>query len=328
MSQKGGDFLYREWRPPPMARILVAYASRCPVWTAFCWFFRAPKGFSLARSTTDLSACGVIVRQNDPDRFFSTLFAPAARREALFALYAFNNELVRVAEMVSEPMLGEIRLQWWREALNGIEQGTPCRHDVVEALATAWDNGVRRDLLNAMIDARNVDLAPEPPETIDDLAAYGRQTAGCMMEQAVALIDQEREDNGDLFDDAGVAVALCGLLRSTASFAAQGRVMLPRETLESRRLEVRDILRGETNNRISEAVKSVALRAEEHLKRARKGARCLPKAAVPALLPLSFAAHDLVTLRKNGYNPYHRAVQRPGGERQIVALWRAFIGQV
>ncbi len=71
----------------------------------------------MAEPKAELSACGRIVRENDPDRFFCTLFAPPAKREALFALYAFNHELARVAESVSEPMLGEIRLQWWREAL-------------------------------------------------------------------------------------------------------------------------------------------------------------------------------------------------------------------
>ena len=63
------------------------------------------------------------------------MFAPAARREALFALYALNVALSRIGETVSQPMLGEIRLQWWRESLDGIYAGTPRREPVVEALA-------------------------------------------------------------------------------------------------------------------------------------------------------------------------------------------------
>ena len=89
----------------------------------------------MARTRAELSVCGTAVRENDPDRFFCTLFARQEEREALFALYTFNHELARVAESVSEPMLGQIRLQWWRESLDGIEAGTPRRHDTVDALA-------------------------------------------------------------------------------------------------------------------------------------------------------------------------------------------------
>jgi len=282
----------------------------------------------LPASQSDLSACGALVRESDPDRFFGTLFAPSVRREALFALYAFNNELARVAESVSEPMLGEIRLQWWREALDGIEAGTPRRHDVVEALASAWAEGLHRPWLDIMIDAQAADLSTEPPQSIDQLEDYGSRTAGLLMRQAAVLLDDRLPDHDALFDDAGAAVAVSGLLRSTTVLAQQGRVVIPQETLEARRLEPRDILKGEFNNRISEAVKPICQQVEIRLKRARKAARKLPKSLVPAFLPLSFAAHDLLTLRRNGYNPFHRSLQRPGGERQLVALWRAFIGRV
>jgi phytoene synthase len=61
-----------------------------------------------------LSAVAELVRRHDRDRYMTALFAPAARREALFALYAFNYEIARVREAVTQPTLGQIRLQWWR----------------------------------------------------------------------------------------------------------------------------------------------------------------------------------------------------------------------
>ena len=85
---------------------------------------------------TALSSCGELVRRGDPARFRAALFAPPVGREGLFALYAFNLELARVAPMVSEPMLGEIRLQWWRDSLDMIfEGGRVRRHEVVEPLS-------------------------------------------------------------------------------------------------------------------------------------------------------------------------------------------------
>src|SRR5215510_12653272 len=82
-----------------------------------------------------LSPVAALVRRHDRDRFQTALFAPAGRREALFALYAFNYEVARVRETVSEPMLGQIRLQWWRDSIVAAYDGGPVRHHiVVEAL--------------------------------------------------------------------------------------------------------------------------------------------------------------------------------------------------
>ena len=66
---------------------------------------------------TDASYCANILRRQDPDRYLTALFAPADRRPDLFSLYAFNLELARARESVSEPIMGRMRLQWWRDAL-------------------------------------------------------------------------------------------------------------------------------------------------------------------------------------------------------------------
>ncbi|MGQ0675605.1 MAG: phytoene/squalene synthase family protein, partial [Rhodospirillales bacterium] len=112
----------------------------------------------------ELSYCGGEVRRHDPDRFLCALFAPAERREDLLALAAFNLELARVRELVSEPMLGRIRLQWWREALGEIYSGMPRRHAVIQPLhETIKRRGLDRALLDRMIDARESDMDGKPP---------------------------------------------------------------------------------------------------------------------------------------------------------------------
>ncbi|HUE65423.1 MAG TPA: squalene/phytoene synthase family protein, partial [Rhizomicrobium sp.] len=78
------------------------------------------------------------VRSADPDRYFSALFAPASLRPLLFVLYAFNAEVARVAETVREPMLGAIRLEWWRESAEGASRGAPRHHDVARGLAALF----------------------------------------------------------------------------------------------------------------------------------------------------------------------------------------------
>src|SRR5690349_13344758 len=95
------------------------------------------------------------VQRHDPDRFLTALFAPAERRDALFTLYAFNHELARAREVVSEAPLALIRLQWWREVVEGADR----RHEVAEPLRAALAAGALRaaDLL-AMIDAREAEV--------------------------------------------------------------------------------------------------------------------------------------------------------------------------
>src|ERR1700730_16489819 len=103
-----------------------------------------------------LSPAAALVRRHDRDRFQTALFAPARDREALFALYAFNYEIARVRESVREPMLGQIRLQWWREAIaTAYEGGAPRHHVVVEAITEAIRGcGLTRAHFDRLIDTR------------------------------------------------------------------------------------------------------------------------------------------------------------------------------
>src|SRR5262245_34534045 len=102
-----------------------------------------------------LSPVGAMVQRHDHDRFQTVLFAPAARREALFALYAFNYEIARVRESVTQPMLGKIRLEWWRENVAIAFEGAPVRHHiVVEPLTAAIrETALTREHFDRLIDA-------------------------------------------------------------------------------------------------------------------------------------------------------------------------------
>src|ERR1700760_3598672 len=98
------------------------------------------------------------VRAADPDRFFSCLFAPAGQRPLLMALYAFNHEVAHVAESVREPMLGAIRLEWWRETAEGAAKGAPRNHDVARGLAALFaDRGLPLAAFETIVSARPFD---------------------------------------------------------------------------------------------------------------------------------------------------------------------------
>jgi phytoene synthase len=165
----------------------------------------------------DFAACAAAVRRADPDRYFSALFAPAPKRPFLFALYAFNNELARVARSVREPMMGEIRLAWWRETLEGARAGNPRAHDVARALAEVFAQvQLPVNLFDTMIDARALDFLEGKSANREKRDAYLDATSANLMRLASRVLGA-----GDRFDglahEAGLAYGLAGLLRNQAA---------------------------------------------------------------------------------------------------------------
>src|SRR5438045_5611265 len=141
-------------------------------------------------AAADESSLAGLVRRHDRDRFHTALFAPAREREALFALYAFNYEVARVREVVSEPMLGQIRLQWWRDAVAQAFVGeAPRRHVVVEPLTSAIrDFELSRDHFDRLVDARERDLDPEFPASLAALEDYADGTSASLVLLALEVL--------------------------------------------------------------------------------------------------------------------------------------------
>src|SRR6476646_11243538 len=147
------------------------------------------KGRSHRSVPPGLSRLGELVRQHDRDRYQTALFAPVDRREALFALYAVNYEIARVRESVTEPMLGQIRLQWWRETIAAAFEGGPVRnHIVVEPLtAIIRELALSRAHFERLIDARETDLAEDPPASLAALEDYAEASSARLVYLALEI---------------------------------------------------------------------------------------------------------------------------------------------
>src|SRR3954469_1186159 len=171
----------------------------------------SPRAAGLAAG---LSRPAVIVRRHDRDRYQTALFAPSDRREALFALYAFNYEVARVRETVTTPMLGQIRLQWWREVIAAAYAGAPARrHEVVTPLVTAITAfGLTRSHLDRIIDARERDLYDTPPADIAALIDYAEGTSSALIYLALEALGAADPVAVEAAREVGIAYALAGLL--------------------------------------------------------------------------------------------------------------------
>lgn len=234
-----------------------------------------------------LSHLGGFVRQHDPDRFLCALFAPAAHRDALFALLAYNHELARAREVASQPMLALIRLQWWREVVENAAEGRPPRqHEVAAPLHACIAAGTlaAADLL-AMSDAREAETEDSMPSS-GALQAYLRGSAGGVALAAGRLLGASGEALLGV-QRAGALYGLAGVLRSTGALARQGRCLLPDDVLAAAGLTPHEVMASP-----EAAAPVVRALAAEGLRQAMPLAG-LPRAAVAAVLPLVLARRDL-----------------------------------
>jgi NADH dehydrogenase [ubiquinone] 1 alpha subcomplex assembly factor 6 len=276
-----------------------------------------------------LSYCGGEARRHDNDRFLTALFAPAAAQEAVFALIAFNQEVARTREVVSEPALGLMRLQWWRDAVAACYgEGPLPHHPVAEPLAVAVrDFALSRDLFEQLIDAREADLEDEPPPTAAALETYAESTAAPLQRLMLEALGVRDDAAHAAATDAAVAYALTGILRATTVLARRGKVLLPSELLEKHGLRRRSVLEGEASPQLAACVADVAALARSRLAAARSQRSSVPKAARPALLAATQAGLALGRLGKAGYMPFSPLVLLPNPWRHAALAWAAFSGR-
>ncbi len=268
-----------------------------------------------------LSTCAQELRRHDRDRYLSALFAPAACREDLFALYAFNLELAKTAEVVSETLIGRIRLQWWREALDGIYGGQPRRHGVITPLAGAVKrHGLTRGHFERLIEGRAFDLEPEPPETMAQLTAYAEATSASLVLLALEVLGVREEAASEAGRAVGIAWALTGLLRAVPFHARQKRLYLPRERVDAAGVDLGQLFELRASPELARVVRELAAAAAEHLAAARRLRSRVPRRALPALLPARLASAYLGVLTHAGHDPFDPAVQAalPGGAWRLA----------
>jgi 15-cis-phytoene synthase len=257
------------------------------------------------------------VRASDKDRFLSALFAPAEDRGALYALYAFNIELSRIGDLVKEPLAGEVRLQWWREAVAGQRLGEARAHPVASALADAIRRyGLSLDCFDEMIEARRFELGSELMGSVDQLEAYARHTSSNLMELAAQVLDGEAAAPA-FAGPAGVSMAIAGLLRRFALDAARGQLFLPADLLVQHAVVPQDIFAGQSSDGLIAALAHLRDVAVSRYEEARALA---PTGQAAAWLPAALVPLYLRALERGERQPF-RAVDVPQWRRQW-ALWR------
>ena len=269
--------------------------------------------------------CSALVQKHDADRHVSTLFAPADRRPHLHALQAFSLEIAGIRAVAKEPMPGEIRLQWWREVLDGTRAEEGAGHPVGLAIRdTIERNRLPLQPFMDLVEARNADLYDDPPADWPALEGYCGETSSAVVSlSSIILTKGEAAANADAAGHAGVAYALTGLLRAFPWHARRGQVFVPQALLQAVGVDREDIVSGADSPGLRAALAEMRARARDHLAKARALKNDVPAAMQPAFLPLAMVERYLTPMEKASYHPFKTIIDAANWLR-IWSMWRGW----
>jgi phytoene synthase len=265
--------------------------------------------------------CADLVRQRDPDRYFADLFAPAAARPHLLALHAFNAEIARIGEIVSEPMPGEVRLQWWRDALeSGDAGGNPIAAALLETIGRFQ---LPTTAFQRLLEARTFDLYNDPMPDRASFEGYAGDTASSLFQLAAIVLAGGRDPgSANAAGHAGVAYALTSLLRAFPLHTTRRQLFLPADAFAAHSVEVETVYARENMRGIAAALADLRNDARAHLQKSRKAKKNLPAEVAPAFLPLALVEPYLRRMERRDDRPFDPPAELPLWQRQWI-FWRA-----
>lgn len=268
------------------------------------------------------------VNREDHDRFLTAVLAPQAVRAGVMALYAFNVEVAKVRESVSENLIGRMKLQWWRDVISAVYDGgaVPQGNPVVEALAGAIRaHELSRSHFEALLDARERDMSDESPEDVAALESYAEGTSASLTLLVLEVLGVRDDASTRAGRHVGTAWALTGLLRAVLFHARANRFLMPQDLMAAENLTGHDLQEQRNAVRIAAVVAQIAATARAHITKARSYRKSVDPRALPALLPATLADAYLKGLERRRFDVFdpRHALQRPAALR---LTWNAFRG--
>ena len=247
-----------------------------------------------------VDACADLVQRGDPDRFLAVMAAPREARARLLPLYAFNLEVARAPWVTQEPLIAEMRLQWWRDVVENAASGAARAHEVAGPLhELIRDSGLPVEALDRLIAARRWDIHKEPHDGVEGLAAYLEDTgAGLMWLAARALGAPEAAEPA--VRSYGWATAAAMYIRAVPTLVDRGRQPLPE------RFGVQDLAKA----------------GLEKLARARNARKTVPKSVAPTFLA-GWQAESILFHTLAG----QRSTELPEVRKRWRLLWQAVTGR-
>ena len=240
------------------------------------------------------------LRESDRERYLSTLFLPVAKRPAVQALLAFAADIASIPARVREPAAGEIRLQWWIDALEGDGHGDVRQNPLAAALLDALDVArIPTGALVRLLRARRFDLFHDAMPDVVSFEGYAGETESVLFQLSAMLLIGGEELPGDAAGHFGVARALVGHLRAFGYNASRGRIFLPFNVFAANGGTEAAILGGKEGPELLAALGQIGDMALEHLTEGEAALAALPRDARAAFAVTALLRPQLVLLLRD-----------------------------
>jgi phytoene synthase len=270
------------------------------------------------------AACLTTLRTTDFDRYLACLLVPEDKRGPLAALYAFSAELARIRDLIREPFPGEVRLQYWRDLVEGQPHGdvqaNPLAQGILNAIA---EHRLPRAALASMTEARIFDLYDDPMPDRATFEGYAGETSSALLQLGTLILDPAKAAAAaEAAGHAGIAQLVAGCLLLMALHRSRHQVFIPGDILAAVGLDAGAFLAGHEKERIGAALSAFIGYGRDHLRTAREKAAPLSPAARQAFLTVALVEPVFARAEKARAGLLARSIQPSQLSRQW-RLWRA-----
>ncbi|XP_042219033.1 NADH dehydrogenase (ubiquinone) complex I, assembly factor 6-like isoform X6 [Homarus americanus] len=283
-------------------------------------------GTSEARKPiTTTHYCLDIVKQNDYENFLSVLLLPQNARATAVAIRAFNVELAQVSDMTSETLMGKMRLQFWRDTLDQIYQGTAPKQPVALELQRAVEmHRLSKRWLRSLIDSREEQLDNKQFASIASVENYSEKCNSPLYYLILQGLGIENVHADHAASHLGKAEGIMRLVRGVPHHGAKRKVLLPRDLMMKHGISQEDVIRGSQEQKVKDVIFDTASIAHQHLEHARSFINDVPKKARICLLPSVAVATYLKALQRVQFDVFDSTLQRRNNKLPYLMLWAKF----
>jgi len=275
-----------------------------------------------ATSKESAAFCADLVRSHDFVRYASTLFMPAIQRRALLSIYAFNVEISRVRDQVSQPLPGEMRLQWWTDTLEGAGHGGVEGNPVAaELLHTIGEYRLPIQPLSRLIEEHQFDLYNDPMPSMAALEGYVTDTSGALFLLGARIVAPPSAEIDHLARHAGLAQGIAQVISALPLDAARRQLFLPLQLLQQHGSGVEQVYSGKQTPQARAATDQLVGEARNHLRTAFELLRHVPPQVRPVFLPLALVYRDVQRMSRADFDPF--LPHMTSRLRILWTLWRA-----
>ncbi|MEM9574681.1 MAG: phytoene/squalene synthase family protein, partial [Pseudomonadota bacterium] len=218
------------------------------------------------------------LRDTDREAYLASLFLAADVREDFATLWAFNAEIERIRSLISEPVPGEIRLQWWRDVISGDRAGEGAQHPIAQALlAVIEKHHLQIPAFDNLLEARIFDLYNDPMPDRATLEGYLGETRSVLFQMGLQIVMGQEPENGDAAGHAGVALGVSDILRHMAQHRVRSQVFVPVEIMNAVGLGTAQFLAIDDASKFDPVIAALTALGRDHMDKAREAVSSLEK---------------------------------------------------